>query len=253
MSEAMATMNRFCWYELRTTDTGAAQAFYADVVGFQIRDTPGGSLFFRGDRPVAGCSPLPERAAARGAPAHWLGHIGVRDVEGLSRRILAQGGEQLGPTRTLEGGATRMILRDPFGSVLALVSPNHEVSTGVVVWHDLNTRDQAHAWALYSDLFGWKATETVDLGPELGTYAKFAWDETGASVGGIVGSARLPHVHPHWLFYFHVEDLDEALAKVRSRGGKVLAPRQLPSGDRVAVCDDPQGAAFALHASAMRA
>ncbi|MDC0744361.1 VOC family protein [Polyangium mundeleinium] len=250
MNEAMA---RFCWYELRTTDTGAAQAFYADVLGLQIRDTPGGSLFFRGDQAVAGCSALPELAAARGAPAHWLGHIGVRDVEGLSRRILAQGGEPLGPTRTLESGATRVILRDPFGSVLALVSPNHAASTGVVVWHDLNTRDHGRAWALYSELFGWKATETEDLGPEFGVYAKFSWDEAGTSVGGMVSSARLPHIHPHWLFAFHVEDLDEALAKVNARGGKVLAPRQLPSGERIAACEDAQGAAFALHASAPRA
>ncbi|MDC3958389.1 VOC family protein [Polyangium jinanense] len=242
-------MNGFCWYELRTTDTGAAQAFYVDVLGFRMRD----NLFFRGDRPVAGCSPLPERAAARGAPAHWLGHIAVRDVESLSHRILAQGGEQLGPTRTLESGATRVILRDPFGSVLSLVSSSDTTSGDVVVWHDLNTRDHARAFAFYSDLFGWKATETVDFGPEFGAYLKFSWDEGGPSVGGMVSSARLPHVHPHWLFYFHVEDLDEALAKVSARGGKVLAPRELPNGDRVAVCDDPQGAAFALHASAARA
>jgi len=35
---------------------------------------------------------------------------------------------------------------------------------------------------------------------------------------------------------------------VRAAGGLVLDPVTLPNGDRVAVCDDPQGAAFALHA-----
>jgi predicted enzyme related to lactoylglutathione lyase len=37
---------------------------------------------------------------------------------------------------------------------------------------------------------------------------------------------------------------------VRGAGGVVLGPFALPSGEHVAVCDDPQGAAFALIARA---
>ena len=35
-------------------------------------------------------------------------------------------------------------------------------------------------------------------------------------------------------------------AATRAAGGLVLDPIVLPSGERVCVCDDPQGAAFAL-------
>ena len=240
----MTSIDRFCWYELRTTDPGAARGFYADVIG--LRAEPGADVFCLEGRPVAGLSRLPERAAALGAPSHWLGFVEVRDVEGATRRIVEAGGSLLGPVQT----SARTLLRDPFGSVVALRAGGAERSSGAVVWHELHTQDPARAWALYGALFGWRATETLDLGPELGAYHVFSWDEPGPSVGGMVGSARMPHIHPHWLFSFRVEDLDAALAKVRSLGGTVVEPRQLPSGERVAACEDPQGAAFALRAPA---
>ena len=55
-----------------------------------------------------------------------------------------------------------------------------------------------------------------------------------------------PGVHPHWLFHFSVAALEPAVAAVRAAGGVALDPVTLPNGARVAVCDDPQGAAFAL-------
>lgn len=48
---------RFCWYELRTTARAEARAFYAEVVGADIREEAGRQLLT-----------LPERAAAMGAP-----------------------------------------------------------------------------------------------------------------------------------------------------------------------------------------
>jgi uncharacterized protein len=51
------------------------------------------------------------------------------------------------------------------------------------------------------------------------------------------------------LFYFRVADVDAAVAKVRARGGTTLEPIRTPSGDRVAPCEDAQGAAFALYES----
>jgi predicted enzyme related to lactoylglutathione lyase len=240
----------FSWYELRTTDTASAQAFYADVLDFQVRSSPGADLFCVAEQPVAGLSTLPERAAARGAPAHWLGHIGVEDVDGVAQRILALGGEPLGPMRKAADGTQIAVLRDPFGSVLALRSKLEPVSRGVVVWHELNTRDRERAWSMYADLFGWTLTQTLDLGLDVGPYPMFAWDQTLRSVGGMVNSALLPHVHTHWLFYFSVRDLEDTLCRVRARGGKVNGPLTLPGGDRVAQCDDPQGAAFGLRESA---
>jgi predicted enzyme related to lactoylglutathione lyase len=44
--------------------------------------------------------------------------------------------------------------------------------------------------------------------------------------------------------------LGAAIERVRSGGGVVAGVFTLGSGERLAVCDDPQGAAFALRAAA---
>jgi predicted enzyme related to lactoylglutathione lyase len=234
--EAMAA-SRFCRYELRTTDVNAAQAFYADVVGAQLWGSD------------VSLAPLPERAAAQGAPAHWLGHIGVRDVEATAGRVVALGGQQLGPLQRGTDGSSHAVLRDPFGAVMAVSCETVALRGAPVAWHLLHTQDHERAFALYAALFGWTATEGLDLGPEMGCHQGFAWDESGQNMGSVANTARLPHIHPHWLFFFRVADIEDSLARVRARGGNVLGPMRAWSGDLVAPCVDPQGAAFALYRS----
>jgi len=238
----------FGWYELRTTDVTAAQAFYADVL--EVRGSQG--LLYASDQPVASISPLPERAAARGAPAHWLGHVGVGDVDGAAQRMVAAGGELLGPVRRAPEGDLLAIVRDPLGAVLAL-SSKREPCSPAVAWHELHTREREQAWSLYAEIFGWHLTETLDLGLEAGPYQMFAWDAASPSVGAMLDSARLPGIHTHWLFYFSVGDLEAALARVRSRGGRIAqGPPSAPGSDRIAYIEDPQGAAFGLRETAAR-
>ena len=182
---------RFCRYELRTTDLSAASAFYTHVLGSQFWDSN------------VSLSSLPDRAAARGAPAHWLGHIGVRDVEEMTRRIATLGGQQLGPVQADAAGLLHAVVRDPFGAVLA-VSSEAVSSRPSAVWHVSHTEDHEQAFAWYADLFGWTSTERLDLGPERGRHQLFAWDESARSVGSMANTARLPHIHPQWLFFFPV-------------------------------------------------
>jgi len=226
--------SRFCRYELRTTDPNAARAFYASVFGAQ----------FWGDD--VSLAPLPERAIARGAPAHWLGHLGVGDVEETVERAVALGAQPLGPIERSGEGASRAVLRDPFGAVMAVSSETATPLRASVARHLLHVQDEERALAFYGALFGWSAKELLDLGPAIGRQRVFAWDESGRSAGSIANTARLPHVHPHWMFHFPVMDMTDALGRVRALGGKPMEPIQTPNGDLVAACDDPQGAAFAL-------
>jgi predicted enzyme related to lactoylglutathione lyase len=58
---------------------------------------------------------------------------------------------------------------------------------------------------------------------------------------------------PYWGFYFNVDEIDSAIARVSDRGGQVLnGPIQVPGGTWIANCLDPQGALFSL-ASANKA
>ncbi|RKH62863.1 VOC family protein [Corallococcus aberystwythensis] len=224
--------NGFCWYELRTSRPDEARRFYSHVLG-----TPAVGEF----------TLLPEAAAARGAPSHWLGHIGVPDLDASVQRFLAQGAERLGPPRKSTEGIPSAVLRDPFGAVVALTSRPGRESHAELAWHELHTRDHARAFALYSELFGWHPTEALQLSPEVGTYQQFTWREDGRSVGAACSTARLPHIHPHWLFSFAVDDLDRALAAVVDGGGLVAnGTHVMPDGTRVAACEDPHRAAFGL-------
>lgn len=225
-------MSRFCRLELRTTDVVAALAFYARVIG--------------DGHPLAGAIVrLPSEAAARGAPAHWLGHIGVDDVESAARAFVDRGGTRLGPTRRRADGADVALLRDPGGAVLALATSDACPGGDGVVWHLLHTHDVPRAQASYAALFGWCFDAPIDLGAR-GTLHPFAWTADGANVGSFTEIGARLGVHPHWLFHFRVAALDAALDEVRAAGGLALPTIVLPSGDRIAVCEDPQGAAFAL-------
>jgi hypothetical protein len=67
----MSTLGASCGYELRTTDLNAARAFHAVVAGGHVAPSGDSSLFLHaGESRVGGLVQLPERARARGAPAH---------------------------------------------------------------------------------------------------------------------------------------------------------------------------------------
>jgi predicted enzyme related to lactoylglutathione lyase len=218
---------RFCRFELRTTDIPAAQEFYAAVLGHL------------GDAIVE----LPSLAAARGAVPHWLGYIDVSSLAGVgvvADELVARGGTRLGSLANSDSA----ILRDPGGAVVGLTRAGG-VSESAVIWHQLNTKDVERATANYIELFGWSLGPWVDLGA-LGRFQQFAWRAAEPSVGSIGDVADRPGVHTHWMFHFGVPDLDAALARASARGAIVIGPYRLPSGARVAACDDPQGAAFGL-------
>lgn len=241
----------FCWYELRTTDVGAAQRFYASVLGSgdAAPQCPGDR---RCERQLHGeITQLPERAAAQGAPSHWLGHIGVADVDAAARRLVAHGAVQLGPTRRAADRPASAILRDPLGAIVALRErPLPQTGAGIR-WHELYSQDPEREAAIYGELFGWQKTQVLELEGEFGSYQMFCWDSAGPSRGGMLSIARLPHVHPQWLFYFSVPDLDLAVSRARAGGATLInGPLITPLGHRIAAFDDPQGASFALQESA---
>jgi predicted enzyme related to lactoylglutathione lyase len=214
---------RFSRYVLRTTDAAAATVFYDAVLGHH-----GDAVF-----------PLHEQALARGARPHWLGHLDVSDPAAAAAPLLAAGAQQLGPG---PGGA--VVLRDPGGALLALGGVSTP-SSARVAWHVLRATNAEREAARYAELFGWSLGEPLDLGTDDGQrYRPFSW-RTGEASAGVVGELSAG-VHAQWLYFFAVASLDDAVASVRARSGLALAPATLPDGSRLAVCDDPQGAAFGL-------
>ncbi len=220
---------RFFKYTLRTTDVDGAQRFYAALFGERAR--------------AFDLVPLPEQALARGAKPHWLGFIAVADVDATAAGFVERGAQRL------PSASDSAVLRDAGGALVGLSRPGGAGAAFAPSWHVLLTADVERAKASYAALLGWSFYPPVNLG-ELGVVHPFAWRE-GEPPAGVFGAVEdRPGAHASWAFNVTVANLDEAVAAVRSGGGLVLGPSTLPNGERVAVCDDAQGAMFGLRTPA---
>ena len=119
-------------------------------------------------------------------------------------------------------------------------------ATGMFCWTQLGTTDPEGARKFYSGLFGWTGEETrVGGGPSF-TLLKLH----GQAVGMLYGlhpKEREEGIGPNWLSYVAVESADKISAAVKSSGGKVrMDPFDIEDNGRMAVCQDPTGAVFAL-------
>jgi uncharacterized protein len=245
---------RFVWYELMTTDLENAKAFYASVVGWGARDAsmPGlaYSLFTVGDSPVTGLVNVPEDARRMGATPHWIGYVGVDNVDAAVGRIKQLGGAVYVPPTDIPNISRFSIVADPQMATLALVKgvksgpaqPAALGAPGCVGWHELFAADWEKAFAFYGQLFGWQKAEShLDA---MGTYQAFS--AGGMTIGGMFTKpATLPL--PFWLYYFNIDDVQAAAKRVEAGGGQNLyGPTAVPGGAWIVHCADPQGAIFAL-------
>ncbi len=245
---------RFVWYELMTTDMEAATAFYTNVVGWGTRDASVPdvpyTLFTTAEISVTGVMMLPPDASDVGVKPGWIGYVGVDDVDAATRRLRQLGGAVHVPPFEIPGISRFSMVSDPQAAAFALfkwIEPGHEQPAdlsmrGRVGWHELLADDRETALAFYSALFGWQKAD-AEVGAA-GTYQTFS--VAGQTVGGMVD--RPTNVlAPLWLYYFNVGDIDAAARRVRAHGGQLLDnPAEVPGGNWIVQCTDPQGASFAL-------
>jgi predicted enzyme related to lactoylglutathione lyase len=108
------------------------------------------------------------------------------------------------------------------------------------------TVDYKKALAFYRAIFGWEKIEEHDMGP-MGIY--LIYGRHGIQLGGMFNKTADMPMPPNWLHYIRVDSADRVAEVVKASGGTVMnGPMDVPGGDRIAQCMDPQGAAFAIHA-----
>ena len=117
---------------------------------------------------------------------------------------------------------------------------------GFFCWIELSTTDGAAAKAFYGGLFGWQHKD-MPMGPD-SFYTMLLLD--GKEVGALYGQnqqQRDQHIPPHWMNYVAVASADDAAARAKSLGGKVLAePFDVFDAGRMAVVQDPTGGTLSL-------
>jgi predicted enzyme related to lactoylglutathione lyase len=248
-------LGHFVWHELMTTDTNSAGAFYAKIAGWTTQPALHDSsytTFISDGQAVAGLMVLPEQARQMGTPPNWLTYVATPDVDKTVQKSTGLGGKVLLPARDIPNVGRFAVLQDPQGAAFAVITmtQNPPVSdamppVGDFSWHELATTDAVAAWKFYSQLFGWKATDAMDMGP-MGTYQMFG--PMTRSVGGIYTKPTEMPGPAAWLPYIRAKDSRDVGARVPGLGGKIInGPMEVPGGDWIVAGMDPQGAAFATH------
>jgi uncharacterized protein len=114
----------FSWYELMTPDPVAAQSFYADLFGWQMRDQemPMGTytVIAVNGKEVGGLMAPPP--GSEGIPPHWGLYITVDDVDASLAKAQSLGATVLMPPMDVADVGRLATIRDPQGAVLNLIT-----------------------------------------------------------------------------------------------------------------------------------
>jgi uncharacterized protein len=238
----------FCWIELATSDQAAAKKFYETLFGWGADDQPMGpgetyTLFKKAGRDVAAGYRL--RADQKGVPPHWLVYVRVASADDAAARAKELGGTVLAPPFDVFDAGRMAVLQDPTGAVVAVWEARRNIGLGVVdepgafCWAELMAKDLGRSAAFYKPLFGWGTR---------GDPRYTEWTLGDRSIGGMIRIQEdWGDVPPHWLVYFQVEDCDRSVEQAKGLGAKVMmGPQDFPGVGRMALLNDPQGAAFYL-------
>jgi predicted enzyme related to lactoylglutathione lyase len=103
-----------------------------------------------------------------------------------------------------------------------------------VAWFEVAGKDHQALKSFYSQLFDWEFTDMEEM-----PYSTV--EAQNGSIPGGVGMAPEGH-SGHVTFYVQVPEIEAALAKAESLGGKSsMGPIDLPGGGRIALFTDPEG------------
>jgi predicted enzyme related to lactoylglutathione lyase len=244
----------FCSVDLATTDADGAKRFYGGLFGWEGEDVhPAEGMTYTmlrlGGDAVGG---LFEREGLEeaGGP-HWINYVSVQSADDTARRASDLGGETVEePFDILDVGRMTAV-KDPTGSGVAVwqartyAGAERVNEPGFLTWNELATNDTSAALGFYEGLFGW-SSEEMDTGggPEY-TVIKVG-ERSNGGLRRLSPAEEQAGVQPHWVPYFAVESLDEAIERCGElRGAKLAGPIEMPTG-RIAALRDPQGAMFSI-------
>jgi predicted enzyme related to lactoylglutathione lyase len=250
------TPGAFCWAEVGTVNAKKTKAFYSELFGWTYEDRPAGefgvyTMCRQGGKELAGLYEMPPDLLKMGVPPHWMSYVAVASADATCEKIKQHGGTiQQGPFDVMDVGRMA-ICKDPTGAVFSIWQAKaHKGATvmgdnGTPGWFELSTKGVEKAEKFYCDVFGWSVKKGSDAGF---VYRELTPPGSKLPQGGMM--ELMPQqgpVPPHWLIYFTVDDCDGDVQRVKSLGGKVLAPpMDIPKVGRFAVVTDPAGAAFAI-------
>jgi predicted enzyme related to lactoylglutathione lyase len=241
----------FCWSECSTSDVDGARAFYSELFGLGIEETPipGGTYvqFLKDGKSVAGLAQQQEQERQQGIPPHWNTYIAVEDAELVAKEAERLGGTIVAPAFDVQESGRMAVVMDPTGAAIGFWQAKEHIGArvysedGTPTWWELMTPDPKRAIEFYTQLFGYG---TQDFPIERGTYTVLT--HKGEQAAGIMSSpqAEMPAA---WTPYFRVADADATLEKATRLGAAVMMPvTETEDVGRFSWITDPQGAVVAF-------
>lgn len=123
-TEKMRKPGVFSWNELLTSNIAGAKAFYSELFGWKLQDvSPGGTAYTLvklGDEEIGGMMTIP--AEAQGMPPSWGAYVTVSNVDAMVEQVKKLGGQVCMPPRDIPGVGRFMVIQDPQGAMLSLIS-----------------------------------------------------------------------------------------------------------------------------------
>ena len=242
--------NPFIWHDLMTPDVEAAKKFYGAVVGWTFTSQMENYTVTNVDGAgMGGIMATPEDM--KNMPPTWTGYVYTPDVDATCAEAVKLGGKIYKQAWDVTEVGRMAVIGDPTGPGLMVMQPFSTEqrptpkpgSAGTGGWNELHAGVLDIALNFYLKLFGWTKGTVMPMG-EMGDYMLFQIDSK--DIGGMMKQQKMLPM-PMWLYYFNVDGIDAAAARVTKAGGKIaMGPHQVPGGQWIVSGFDPQGANFNL-------
>lgn len=239
------------WYDLSTNKPEESKAFYSALFGWTFHDQgPEYGHYHQAKQnghTVAGF--MAQTPDMQGMPSLWTVYFRTLDAQADAGRIQELGGNVMVPPMPVHTLGQMMVAIDPTGAAFGLWQPGEfqgsELANehGSMAWQEVLTRDAGAARDFYTALLN---STTEKLPGDMTYYTLHQGSDT---VGGIMqmDDGHWPaSIPPHWMPYFAVNDIQDAVKIAAEHGGTVnVPPFESPYG-LVSILSDPAGAVFSV-------
>lgn len=155
--------------------------------------------------------------------------------------------------RTLMTGAVIAVAAQGAPAAAATAQNTSCTENGTVWWNELISPNPEKVRSFYSKVIGWTprvvALDDNARPPKAGEAEYTLFLVNGREAAGLakIDDAAGEAMEAGWFSYIQVENVDTAVLAAANNGGKVLKfPFDVPDVGRIAIVEDPQGAAFGL-------